>query len=214
MSSVVPYELTGRARQKARTRSALVAAARTLLGEGVTPTVEQAADRAEVSRTAAYRYFPNQRELLIATYPEMEDPSLLDESAPPDPLARVVAAVENFTRQTVEHEPELRAQLRLALEPRPPKPEALPLRRGRAIRWFEDALAPLHGRISERDLRRLVLAIRATVGIEALVWLTDIAGVSRDEAIDIMRSSARTLVEAAIARTPPDGQSGGGLGTA
>jgi hypothetical protein len=38
-----------------------------------------------------------------------------------------------------------------------------------------------------------VLAIRATLGIEALVWLTDIAGLSREQAVEIMRSSARTL---------------------
>jgi predicted DNA-binding protein (UPF0251 family) len=43
-----------------------------------------------------------------------------------------------------------------------------------------------------------VLAIRATIGIEALVWLTDVAGLSREEAVDIMRSSARTLAQALI----------------
>src|SRR4051794_3576256 len=38
------YQTTGRTRQKARTRAALVAATRELLAEEVTPTVEQAAD--------------------------------------------------------------------------------------------------------------------------------------------------------------------------
>jgi AcrR family transcriptional regulator len=194
-----PYVMTGRTNQKARTRNALVAAARELLGEGLSPTVEQAADRALISRTAAYRYFPNQRALLVATYPEIDAPSLLGEAAPSDPVARLETVIEDFTRQIVEHEPELRAHLRLSLDPKPPQPDALPLRRGRAIRWIEDALAPLRDCMPERDLRRLVLAIRATTGIEALVWLTDIAKVSRDEAVDIMRSSARTLVRSAIA---------------
>jgi hypothetical protein len=53
--------------------------------------------------------------------------------------------------------------------------------------------------IPERELHRLALAIRATTGIEAMVWLTDVAGVSREEAVDIMRSSARTLLRSAIA---------------
>jgi hypothetical protein len=39
-----------------------------------------------------------------------------------------------------------------------------------------------------------VLAIRATTGIEALVWLTDIAGLPRDEATELMRFSARALL--------------------
>ena len=62
------------------------------------------------------------------------------------------------------------------------------------IGWIEDALAPLRGRLPDPELRRLVLAIRATTGIEALVWLTDIAGLSREEASELMRSSARALL--------------------
>ncbi len=73
----VPYLHTGRASQKARTRDALIAAARQLLGEGVTPTVEAAAAEAAIGRTTAYRYFPKSRALLAATYPELEMDSLL-----------------------------------------------------------------------------------------------------------------------------------------
>jgi hypothetical protein len=47
-------------------------------------------------------------------------------------------------------------------------------------------------------LRRLVLSIRATLGIEAFVWLTDIAGLPRDEAVELMRHSAHTLLRAAL----------------
>jgi AcrR family transcriptional regulator len=194
----IPYEATGRTEQKARTRNALIAAARELLTEGLTPTVERAAQRAAISRTTAFRYFQNQRALVLATYPDLEAPSLLSAAAPADPLARLETVVDHFTGQVVENEPELRAQLRLALESTPPQPEALPLRQGRGIGWFEDALAPLRDRLTDAELRRLVLAIRATTGIEALVWLTDIAGLSREEAVEIMRSSALTLARSAI----------------
>lgn len=194
----IPYELTGRTQQKARTRNALITAARELLAEGMTPTVEEAADRAAISRTTAYRYFQNQRALVLATHPDLEAPSLLGTDAPADPIARLDIAVEHFTRQMIEYEPELRAQLRLSLDQTEPEPEALPYRQGRAIGWFEDALAPLRGHMTNADMRRLVLAIRATTGIEALVWMTDIAGLSREEAVQIMRSSALTLARAAI----------------
>jgi AcrR family transcriptional regulator len=190
-------------RQKGRTRKALVEAARQLLAEGVSPTVEQAADRAEISRTTAYRYFANQRELVVATFPQTEATSLLGADPPADPLARLEIATDAITNQVLEHESALRAQLRLSLEPQPPDREELPYRQGRAIGWLEDALEPLRGRLSERELRRLVLAIRATIGIEALVWLTDVAGLSREEAVDIMRSSARTLARARIAGAAP-----------
>ena len=201
MGMSMPYELTGRVRQKARTRTAMVAATRALLAEGVTPTVEQAAERAGISRTSAYRYFPNQRALLIACYPELDAPSLLDAPAPLDAVARLDVVTESIARQILEHETELRAMLRLSLESPKPGPDALPLRSGRAIGWIEDALAPLRDRATEPQIRRLALAIRATLGIEAFVWLTDIGGLPREDAAELMRSSARAIMRATLADT-------------
>ena len=192
----VPYEATGRRNQKARTRSALIDAARDLVAAGGTPTVEEAAAAASVSRTTAYRYFPNQRALLVAAHPEIEAESLLGDDPPEDPAGRLALALEEFTRILVENETELRTTLRLSLEP---DAEAAPLlRRGRAIGWFEEALAPLRGRLGDAGLRRLAVAIRAACGIEALVWLTDVAGLSRPEAVELMRWSADALLRRAL----------------
>jgi AcrR family transcriptional regulator len=203
----MPYESTGRTSQKARTRAALLAATRELLAEGVTPTVEQAADQAAISRTTAYRYFPNQRALLSAVYPEIDARSLLDADAPTDPAERLEQVLERFIGHVLEYEPELRAQLRLSLDSHPADSRHLPFRQGRAIGWIEDALAPLHRHMSDAELRRLVLAIRATTGIEALIWLTDVAGLARADAAELMRSSARALLRDAC-RDQPGAQPG------
>jgi AcrR family transcriptional regulator len=197
----VPYESTGRTKQKARTRAALIEAAREFLSGGVTPTVEQAADAAHVSRTTAYRYFPNQRALIVATFPEIAAASLLPDGTSEDPEARLDAVVNALTSQMAQHEPELRAQLRLSLDSGADERAELPFRTGRAIGWIEEALAPLRERMPEPELRRLVLAVRAAVGIEALVWLTDIAGLSRDEAADLMRWSAQALLRSALSES-------------
>src|ERR671920_1991659 len=109
----VPYLHTGRTNQKVRTRDALIAAARQLLARGVTPTVEAAATEASVGRTTAYRYFPNSRALLGATFPEIEMTSLLGADSPEDPLARLGSVAEILTEGYFEPEPEDRAQLRL-----------------------------------------------------------------------------------------------------
>jgi AcrR family transcriptional regulator len=194
----ISYEKTGRTSQKARTRDALVQAARELLARGVSPTVEQAAAAASIARATAYRYFPNQRTLLTATFPEMTASSLLGESPPDDAVARLDIVVEAITRQAVEHEAALRSMLRLSLDPDPAGRGDLPFRKGRRIGWVSDALAPLRGRLPEADFERLALAIAATIGIDALVWLTDIAGVSRDEAVEVMRWSASSLLRAAL----------------
>lgn len=188
----------GRSRQKLRTRNALLAAARELIAAGASPTVDDAAGAAGISRTTAYRYFRSQGELLAAAHPWVDKASLLPAGAPASPGARLDAVVAEIHRMVLEIEPQLRTLLRLSLAPGADR-EALVLRKGRAITWIDDALAPLRGRLPEKQRRRLILAVRASVGIEALVWLTDVAGVSRREATAIMRWSAMALLRSALA---------------
>ncbi len=145
----IPYELSGRTRQKQRTRGALVQAARELVTGGQTPTVDAAAARASVSRTTAYRYFPNQRALLVAAHPEIEARSLLPETAPSDVAARLDAVVTAFLHLIVDTEAQQRTMLRLSLDPDPSHRGQLPLRKGRAIAWIGEALSPLRGVMAE-----------------------------------------------------------------
>jgi AcrR family transcriptional regulator len=198
MAMAVPYELTGRTHQKARTRDALIAATRELLAKGVTPTMERAAAAAAVSRTTAYRYFPNLRTLLAATYPHVEQESLLGDEPPDDPMARLDLVAADQLRRILRYEPEMRAALRLSLEKDAAGGPDLPMHRGLRIGWIKDGLAPLRGRMSDDDLDRLVYGIGATLGIEAFVWLVDVAGRSREEAAQIMRTSATGLLRAAL----------------
>jgi AcrR family transcriptional regulator len=199
------YERSGRTRQKTRTRNELIAAARTLVAQGGrAPTVEEAAAAASISRSSAYRYFPNQKALLVAAHPETQATSLLPPDAGDDPEERLAAAVAAFTRLVIESERQQRTMLRLSLEP-DTDPRELPLRKGRAIAWFEDALAPLRPRLSEHVVHRLAVAVRSAVGIESLVWLTDVVGLTREQAADLMQWSAQAMLQHALAGSPPDG---------
>ena len=195
----IPYELNGRANQKRRTREALVVAARDLVAQGHTPTVEAVAEAAAISRTTAYRYFPNQRALLAAAHPETAMASLLPDNAPEDVETRLDLVATAFTKMVLATEAQQRTMLRLSLEPDPAEPPDLPLRQGRAIPWFEKALEPLRDQMSGPEVHRLALAIRSATGIEALVWLTDVAGLSRNEAVRLMRWTARALLLSAMA---------------
>jgi AcrR family transcriptional regulator len=199
----IPYEDGGRTAQKRRTRDALVAAARDMVAAGVTPTVDEAASMASISRTTAYRYFPNRRVLLVAAHPETGATTLLPVNAPDDPAARLELVVRSFTRLIVETEAQQRTMLRLSLEADPAERAALPLRQGRAITWIGEALTPLHHELSDTEFRDLVLAIRSVIGIEALAWLTDVGGLSRNQAVELMCWSARSLLRAALSSNPP-----------
>ncbi len=195
------YEKVGRTRQKQRTREALVTATRHLIERGETaPTVEQAAECASVSRTTAYRYFPSQQALLVAAHPEITATSLMPDVASDgrDPEARFAAVVGAFVDMVLDTEPQLRAMLLVSLES---TSKALPLRQGRAIGWFEEAMEGLSLTAPER--RRLAQAVRSAAGIESLIWLTDVGGLSRPEAAAMMRWSASALLRAALTDGPP-----------
>ncbi len=196
----VPYETTGRRQQKSRTRQALVEATRGLLAEGLTPRVEDAAERSGISRTTAYRYFPNQRALLVAAQPQIQPETLLDDDAPADPRARLDAFMDAFTSYNFLWEAQLRAALRLSLEQGVERPL---LRQGQAVRWLEDALAPLGRSHPHIDRRALAVAIRSATGIEALIWLRDIAGQSPQQAARTVRHTARALLDSALRQTTP-----------
>jgi AcrR family transcriptional regulator len=191
------YEESGRVGQKQRTRAALVASARELIASaGAAPTVAEAAAGAGISRTTAYRYFPSQEALLVAAHPEVDTRSMLDATTSDDPADRVESVVRRFLAMIVDTELQQRTMLRLSLTSGVDR-TALPLRQGRAVGWFSEALAPLADRLGDDGVRRLAVAIRAVSGIEPLVWLTDVAGLDTRQAIEQMVWSARALVRQA-----------------
>jgi hypothetical protein len=71
------------------------------------------------------------------------------------------------------------------------------------IGWVSDALAPLAASHPGIDVRRLAVAIRAATGIEAFVWLVDVARVPRDEAVALLRWTGTALLRAALDGDPP-----------
>jgi AcrR family transcriptional regulator len=199
-----PYLETGRSAQKKRTRDALVNAARQLIADGSAPSVDAAAAASGVARATAYRYFPTQLTLLGAAHPETTALSLLPDHAPTDDVAqRLDLVVTAFTRLIADTDAQQRTMLRLSLETATGEPAELPLRQGRAISWIAEALEPLRGELSDAQLKRLVLAIRSAIGIEARVWLIDVAGLSPQDTLRTMRWSAQAMLQAALQGNPP-----------
>lgn len=195
------YVDAGRTNQKRRTRQALVEAARLLVAEELSLSVEAAAERAGISRTTAYRYFRNQTELLVAAHPETAAASLLPAHPPTDPVARLDLVLTAFIRLILDTEPQQRAMLRMSLA-RDAVGE-LPLRQGRAITWIGEALEPLGPTLGDAAVEQLTFAIRSATGIEALVWLTEVAGLHREDAGKLMHWAAMAMLHAAEAGQPP-----------
>jgi hypothetical protein len=157
-------------------------------------------------RSAAFMNFCMSRAAgggVLAAAPYTEVASLLPPEPPTDPVERVTLVATELMRVTIEAETELRAMLSFSLDPSRAA-QALPLRTGKRIIWFDDALAPLREELGDQAYRKLVLRVAASVGIEALVWLTDIAGLTRRDAADLLIGTAASLTRAAL--EPPSAQ--------
>src|SRR4051812_41594262 len=194
------YVDAGRTHQKQRTRDQLLAAARKLMEIGNTPRVEDAAEAAGISRTTAYRYFESQTALLAAAFPETAAASLLPDPAPGAPRERVAAVASGLADVLDRTEHVQRIMLRLSLDG---AQHDLPLRQGRAIHWYAEALEPLRDRLGEERLRRLAVALRAASGIETRVWLTDIAGLDAGAVRDLQLWMVDALTLRAVDEPPP-----------
>jgi AcrR family transcriptional regulator len=194
------YVEAGRTRQKQRTRDQLIAAAWGLMESGDSPRVEDAAEAAGISRTTAYRYFASQAELLAAAFPETATTSALPDPAPADTATRVATVGAAVVDRIEETEHLQRTMLRLSLGD---APHDLPLRKGRVIRWFEEALEPLRDRLGDDALHRLAVALRAVSGIETRVWLSDIAGLDPSEIRALQLWMVDALALRAVDAPPP-----------
>ena len=187
----------GRRSQKYRTRMALVMAAGELVQSGKQPTVADAAEAAGTSRATAYRYFPTQ-DLLLAEAALFADSGPLFAEEPGDaPVPEVVARlVRRVGSWVYDNEQRLRTLLRLSLAP-----ETSVRRPGHRRDWISAALAPVRDQLDDLTYDRLSTSLTLLLGIDPIVVMTDIAEVSRAQALDALEWSARMLVAAAIQST-------------
>ncbi len=187
----------------------MIAAARELLRTGQPLTVQAVADQAQVSRATAYRYFNgNDSVAIYATLPDLDHP-LDDPDWPyfrPDPEAdlptRVAGIVRSMGEWAFDHAQELRTMLALSLQP---DSEQRGLsRRGKLSRqgWVATALADLPSNIDTQTRHRLSTALLGLFGSDAIVWTTDVAGLDRDQALDLLAWTAHTLVRAVLDARP------------
>jgi AcrR family transcriptional regulator len=196
-NGIISVVAVQRPRQTRRTRRALVAAADAIFAEGRVPSVAEVAERADVARATAYRYFPTQEALLLDSSflgdsdPMRAIPELADEIA--DPAERVGEAVRRGAEWTLGREARLRAILRMSLDPasgaeRPAR------RRGYIKRLLEDVDLDPEAR------ERLAGALTLLFGIDPIVSLRDNGDVPPERIPEVLGWAARALVSAELRR--------------
>ena len=101
---------------RARTRKLMVTTASRLMQSGLTPSVSEVAEAAEVSRATAYRYFPNQAALVHAVVDEALGPILKWKGKTQDAEQRILDLFDKALPRISEFEATFKAALRLSLE--------------------------------------------------------------------------------------------------
>jgi AcrR family transcriptional regulator len=190
----------GRAAQRRRTRTAIVEAATRLLAQGRTPSVDDVAAEADVSRRTVYMYFPTLDQLLLdaaagALSATEMDAAMIAAATADDPAAGVDALVRTSTRLAPVTLPLGRKIIRLTVDAGDP-PEEAPRRGFRRVAWVEQALEPLRGDLSDEQFERLVSALCLVVGWEAHIILEDVRGLESEAEENVLRWAARALVQA------------------
>jgi AcrR family transcriptional regulator len=203
-SPTEPSDETGRFRQRRRTRAAIVAAAADLLRAGRTPSVNDVAEAADVSRRTVYLYFPTLDQLLLdaaagALSARTVDAAVTSAATGDDVLARVDALVGSTVKLAPDTLPLGRKIIKLTVDSPPPEKGADAAKRGyRRIQWIEQAVEPLRERLSQEQFDRLVSALALVIGWEAQIVLQDVRGLGPDEEERVVRWAARALVQAML----------------
>ena len=194
-------ESKGRTNQKARTQRAIVEACVELIRQRQPVTMPEVAKAAMVSEATAYRYFPDLASLLAKALAEdwpTPTEALAPVAASNDPVERVAFATRFLLRGVAERQAVVRSMISATI--------AQPDLSGRArpgIRFglIECALAPFVEVFEAADpelLAQLRLDLAVVVSAEALFSLTDLCGLSIEDAIDSAEKTARTLTSAAF----------------
>jgi AcrR family transcriptional regulator len=196
----------GRTNQKARTRAAILVSAIQLIREGGLPTVEEAALAAGISKRTAYRYFTSQDHMLAdaaldALRVRMNE-MFAAIAASTDVHARIATLAVALSRLTQTHEAELRVMMRASLDQgsnalgRVP---TVPARGRRRLDWIEAALQPIHDQLPKDRYTRLVNSLAVCLGVDAVMVLRDVCGVTGVAAEDTMIGMATAIVDRALA---------------
>ena len=200
-------KVTGKARQRRRTRAAIVTATQRLLATGTTPSISKIAEEADVSRRTVYQHFSTLDQLLLdatigALSQDPVDNALAAVNPSGSPQEHVAAMVRSLCQMNTETLNLGRSMLKLTID-QPPTRDGIPRRGYRRIDWIEQALEPLRPTLDTPTFERLVSGLAMVVGWEALIVLEDVRGLNLHDRTDTCLWAANALIKAALDEQPP-----------
>ena len=166
-----------------------------------------------VSRATAYRYFPTQHSLLLEVGLEAMHPSaaqLLEGAPEDDPLARFDTVLRAVHAYMSSDEALFRTVMKVTqerwLESQDRDEEDPVVREGRRLEHIDAVIEPLRRELGPEALVRLRAGLALVFGIEPIVILKDVCGLTSAEALEVLEWVGKTLIEATAIRSFRSGQ--------
>lgn len=193
---------SGRAAQKERTRKAILDGARALLGEGKPVTVAAAAEKHNISKATAYRYFSDPALLVAEAGLDISvAPYEAIVADTPDVREKLKAISLYFFDLAIDNEAGFRQFVGMTLAAWKPDGTQNPARRGaRRILMYEQALAADDLGLTGQEQKKLIRALATATGTEAMIALLDIANVDHATARETVAEIADALLDRYLGR--------------
>ena len=187
----------GRPAQRRRTRTAILDATVQLLRDGDTPTLDQIAAAADVSRRTIYMHFPTLDQLILdASMGALAGRDIDAEFEPDAPAAERVATIVDTLYDHAEEWLPLGRRMVAMTATNPPADG--PKRGHRRVDWIQRAVEPLRERLTDEQHDRLVSSLSIVLGWEAMIVLRDIRGHPPDRERQVAAWTAQSLVRAIL----------------
>jgi AcrR family transcriptional regulator len=191
---------TSHATQKRRTRTSLLKSCRSLITSGDDVSMPAVATAAGVSEATAYRHFPDLvslvNEALTQLWPSPAK-AMAPIAASTDPLERIDFACDFLLRRVHSYQGSVRAVIAATIA----RPATVQHRPGFRFGLIDAALAPVITAASDdaaRRLQQLKQDLAAVVSAEALFTLTDLCGLTLEDAVASLCRTARTITDVAV----------------
>lgn len=195
--------MSERTNQRLRTRKDLLDAASRIMAQGKTPTLEEVAADAKVSRATAYRYFPSMDALLLEAGIEVGAPDvarILANAPADDPVERALAVDSAFNDMVLANEGPIRVFLAHSLQQNVLESggSSAPVRQNRRSPAIDAALAPLQSKLAAKDLLMLKRALALLIGGESVFICKDVLGLNEKDMRAVKAWAVRALVTHAL----------------
>ena len=178
----------GRVNQKNKTRSRILNAAKTLMSTNSNISLEEVADKAEVSRATIYRYFPNLD--LLSTEATLDihflSPEVLSAKVKGMSLDKRILYIQNYYNKLAQdHEMIFRRYLSTVLN------ESIinkkKIRGARRVHTMNLVLNSFKNDLSKEHLKNLSNVSTILMGMDALVVAKDVCGLTNNEANNTLK---------------------------